>query len=191
VIGQEYQELQNTANKFRITCFAETPYSMLMWSHYARNHQGFCIEYETPVYSDDSADLYHSLFPVIYTDTRTDLTKLGLILQETGTFSADGFWELYKYGLLCKSLDWKYQNEWRLVSYDNRLTDNSYNCRFFKIKKVYLGNKMSPDDRIKIIQICKDKGIPYAGVTIASDRFMMNDCGILCENCEKIKSFHL
>ena len=191
VIYQEYQELQNTANRFRISCFTETPYSMLMWSHYARNHKGFCIEYETPDYSDDNADLYLNLFPVIYTDTRTDLTNLSLNWKATGTLSADDLWDFYKYGLLCKSLDWKYQNEWRLVSCDNLLTDNSYNCRFFKIKKVYLGNRMTPDDRIKIIQICKDKGIPYAGVTIASDQFMMNDCGILCEDCEKVKRFSI
>ena len=187
VIDQEYQGLQKTANRFRISCFAETPYSMLMWSYYARNHQGFCIEFETPDYSETSADLYHNLFPVIYTDTRTDLTNLSLSWHSTGVLSAEDLWDFYKYGLLCKSLDWKYQNEWRLISCDNLLTDNSYNCRFFKIKKVYLGNRMSPEDRITIIRICKDRGIPYAGVTIAPDRFIMKDCGILCEDCEKVK----
>ena len=191
VINQEYQEIQQTANRFRISCFAETPYSMLMWSHYAHYHQGFCIEYETPDYSDDNADLYHNLFPVIYTDTRTDLTNLSLSWKATGTLSTDALWDFYKYGLLCKSIDWKYQNEWRFVSCDNLLTDSSYNCRFFKIKKVYIGNRMPPEDRIKIIQICKDRGIPYAGVTIASDRFMMNDCAILCEDCEKVKQFSI
>jgi hypothetical protein len=114
-------------------------------------------------------------------------TNLSLSWKATGTLSTDALWDFYKYGLLCKSIDWKYQNEWRLVSCDNLLTDSSYNCRFFKIKKVYLGNRMPPEDRIKIIQICKDRGIPYAGVTIASDRFMMNDCAILCEDCEKVK----
>ena len=187
VINQEYQDLQKTANSFRIACFAETPFSMLMWSHYANNHQGFCIEYETPDYSVDNADLYHNLFPVIYTDTRTDLTNLSLNWNSTGTLSNEALWNYYKYGLLCKSLDWKYQNEWRLISYDKLLTDNSYNCQFFKIKKVYLGNKMPSEERIKIIKICKDKGISYAGVTIAPDRFMMSNCGILCEDCEKVK----
>lgn len=191
VITQEYQELQKTANSFRIACFAETPYSMLMWSHYARNHQGFCIEYETPDYSDDNADLYHNLFPVIYTDTRTDLTNLSLSWKSKGSLSNEDLWDLYKYGLLCKSLDWKYQNEWRLISCDNLLTDDSYNCQFFKIKKVYLGNKMLLEDRLKIINICKDIGIPYVGVIIAPDQFRMSDCDILCEDCERIKQHML
>lgn len=29
----------------RVVCLSETYDSMLMWSHYARNHTGYCIEY--------------------------------------------------------------------------------------------------------------------------------------------------
>ena len=187
VINREFSEIQEAANRFRISCFTENPYSMLMWSHYARGHQGFCIEYETPDYSDENADLYHNLFPVIYTDTRSDLTKMSLNWKSTGRPTNEELWDFYKYGLLSKSLDWKYQREWRLISYDDCITDSNYNCKFFKIKKVYLGNKMQSDDRKEIITICKNKGIPYSGVTIAPERFEMKDCGILCENCERMK----
>lgn len=187
MIDREFTDIQQTANRFRVTCFAQTPYSMLMWSHYAGYHRGFCVEYETPTYSDDCADIYHNLFPVIYTDTRTDLTQLSLNWKSTGTLSNADLWDFYKYGLLNKSLDWKYQQEWRLISCDNLLTDSNYNCKFFKIKKVYLGNKMPPEDRLEVIKICKSKGIPYTGVTIAPDQFKMSDCGILCEDCDRVK----
>lgn len=76
VIDTEYNNMQKTANRFRVSCFAQSPYSMLMWSHYANNHQGFCIEYETPDYSKENENIYLNLFPVIYTNTRTSLTKL-------------------------------------------------------------------------------------------------------------------
>ena len=186
VIEQEYNEIQDTANRFRIACFAETPYSMLMWAHYAHYHEGFCVEYEMPDYSDKYANIYHNLFPVIYSDSRTDLTKISLNFKSKGSLSNEEIWDFYKYGMLCKSLDWKYQNEWRLISCDNLLTDSNYNCKFFKIKRVYLGNRMSKENRLEIIKICKDKGIPYTGVMIAANQFMMRDCDILCENCEKI-----
>ena len=189
IIDQEYLEIQETANRFRISCFAETPYSMLMWSHYAHYHQGFCIEYETTDYSEEYTHIYHNLFPVIYSDSRTDLTNLSLHWRSTGNLSPDELWTIYKYGLLCKSLDWKYQNEWRLISYDNLLADSNYNCKFFKIKKVYLGNKMPPEERVKIIKICKEKRVQYTGVTIAPDRFLMRDCSILCEDCERVRRF--
>lgn len=187
VINTEYNDLQNTANRFRIACFAQTPYSMLMWSHYAKNHQGFCVEYETPDYSEDSVNIYHNLFPVIYTDTRTPLTDLNLSWNSTGVLSDVNLWNFYKFCLLSKSLDWKYQQEWRLISCDNHITDENYNCKFFKIKKVYLGNKMPVNDRLDIIDICKKEKIPYTGVTISKNQFMMKDCSILCENCDALK----
>lgn len=186
-INDEYEEIQKMANRFRISCFAETPYSMLMWSHYANNHQGFCVEYETPEYSSKSVEIYHNLFPVIYTDKRIDLTTISLNWRSTGKLSNEELWEFYKYGLLCKSLDWKYQQEWRLISYDNLLTDNQYNCKFFKIKKVYLGNKMQSEDRKNIIGICKSNGIPYVGVVISHDKYEIKECDKLCENCKKIE----
>ena len=187
VINNEYNNIQETANNVRVACFTQTPYSILMWSHYANNHQGFCIEYEIPSYSEENADIYQNLLPVIYTDTRISLTEFSLNWNKAGTLTEDETWDFYKYCLLCKSIDWKYQQEWRLISLDKKLTDENYNCNFFKIKKVYLGNKMSPKDRLDIIEICKNKGIPYTGVIIAPDQFNMKDCGILCENCYKIK----
>lgn len=189
VIDTEFSDMQKTANRFRVACFAQTPYSMLMWSHYAKYHQGFCIEYETPEYSDDNADIYHNLFPVIYTDTRTPLTELSLSWNSTGTLTNENLWDFYKYCLLSKSLDWKYQQEWRLISCDTHITDENYNCKFFKIKRVYLGNKMSAKDRLEIVDICKSQGIPYTGVTIAPNQFSMRDCGILCEDCDRIKQY--
>ena len=187
VIDTEFKEMQKTANRFRVACFAQTPYSMLMWSHYAKYHQGFCIEYETPDYSIENSDIYHNLFPVIYTDTRIPLTKLSLNWKSTGKLTYSDIWDLYKYCLLSKNLDWKYQQEWRLISCDTLITDENYNCKFFKIKKVYLGNKMPANERLDIIDICKKHGIPYIGLTIAPDQFSMRDCNILCEDCDRLK----
>ncbi len=187
VINDEYNDIQKMINRFRVVCFAQTPYSMLMWSHYAGLHQGFCIEYETPIYSEENANIYHNLFPVIYTDTRKDLSQLSLNWNANGKLTEYELGDIYKYCLLSKSLDWKYQQEWRLISYDDHITDKYYNCEFFKIKKVYLGNKMQSDDRKEIIEICKSKGIPYTGVIIAPDRFEMKDCNMLCEDCERLK----
>lgn len=52
-IHQEYVDLQKeTVERFRVSCFTESPYSMLMWAHYANNHEGFCIEYEIPPYEE-------------------------------------------------------------------------------------------------------------------------------------------
>ncbi len=188
VIYRDYVDLCKTINNFRIACFVQSPYSMLMWSHYANNHEGFCIEYEIPAYSDEHSDIFNNLYPVIYTDTRTNLVDLCLNWQARGEMNLDQLWGFYKYALLSKSLDWKYQQEWRLISYDHFLSDDTYHCKFFKISRVYLGNRMQPRERKQIIEICKKKNIPYVGMIIAYDWFEMIECPMLCEKCDRLKS---
>jgi len=184
-IHNEYVLVQeNLVKKFKISCFTTTPYSMLMWSHYANSHKGFCLEYEVPPYDSESALLFHNLFPVIYSNKRTSVLEQCISELNSSFIPKDVLWSIYKYGLLSKSMDWKYQSEWRLVSCDSMLaSDDNYNCQFFKINRVYLGNKMTKQERLKIIGICRRKNIPYTGVTIEQNKYEMNDCQRLCEEC--------
>lgn len=50
-----------------VVCFSEEKRSLLMWSHYAENHSGYCLEYRT----DDIKKVFHEsiygLFPIRYT----------------------------------------------------------------------------------------------------------------------------
>lgn len=62
-----------------------------------------------------------------------------------------------------------------------------YNCSFFKINKVYLGNKMPKDERKQIIDICKRKNIKYAGIIHKENMFQLDGCPELCENCYRCK----
>lgn len=115
-IHSEYiDDVQNSINNFRVSCFAESPYSTLMWSHYANQHKGFCIEHEIPPYSESNELLFHNIHPVIYSDTRISTLEQHLNYSELPKITSEILWDLYKYGLLMKSMDWKYQNEWRLI----------------------------------------------------------------------------
>lgn len=186
VINSDFIEAKDFINKFRVSCFSTSPYSMLMWSHYANSHKGFCVEYEIPNFDKDNPDLFINLFPVIYSDQRTNVLPYCMAALENKDLTDETLWSMYKYGLLTKSMDWQSQDEWRLISYDKMLAqDNEYNCRFFDIKKVYLGAKMPKAERLKIIDICKDK-IPYVGVLPSMDKFLMIDCLGKCEECNKI-----
>ncbi len=174
------------SESFRVSCFSESPYLNRMWaSQYANNHKGFCVEYEVPEYTKENAQLFHNLFPVIYTDMRTS------VLTECLKYMEDKEDErliekIYKYGVLTKSADWKDQEEWRLVSMGNMLADN-YNCSFFKIRKVYLGNRMQKEERHKVIEICKRKGIEYTGIIHRQDTYGLTDCPDLCDRCSRMK----
>ena len=184
-LHNEFITMQNSLVKhFRVSCFATSPYSMLMWSHYANSHKGFCVEYEIPEYGTDDDLLLHRLYPVIYSSRRTSVLDACLQEMDSNKNAVDTLWKIHKYGLLSKDIIWQYQNEWRLVGYDKAMeVDGSYNYKFFKISKVYLGNKMDAATRKEIISICKKKGIPYVGVQTVNDRYAMQDCPYLCENC--------
>ena len=176
-----YSELKNT---FRTACFATTPYSQLMWASYANCHKGFCIEYTTLPNAKGYEEVYNNLYPMVYSKTRSNITKR--IAMAYGQEPDEKYlWDLYFHGALRKSIDWAFQNEWRLLLPYGK-TEKGYNIRFFPISKVYLGNRMSVDDRKEIISICKDNGIPYSGVKRNPAQFEMQDCEVLCEDCPQI-----
>lgn len=51
--------------------------------------------------------------------------------------------DIYFHGALRKSIDWNFQNEWRLLLSLNNKNESAYNVKFFLITKVFLGNRMS------------------------------------------------
>lgn len=58
-----------------ITCLSEVPDSLLMWSHYANNHRGFCAAYSL---LELNQKLKFSAIPVIYTKERVCLQSIPL-----------------------------------------------------------------------------------------------------------------
>jgi hypothetical protein len=187
-IRNEYQKLCGlTQETFRISCFATTPFSQLMWGgSYADCHRGFCIEYD--VLPDDSkySEIYQNLFPVVYSKTRSEITS-ELLHWQDANITDSSLWHIYFNGLLRKSFDWAYQNEWRLLQ-PTKAEIKGFSVPFFPISKVYLGNRMNRRERTKIIKICKEQNIPYVGVRRTDDRFEMSECPIKCEDCPQYTS---
>lgn len=179
IITDEYNDLLKELKvMFRVACFTTNPFSQLMWGgQYANNHQGFCIEYTIDPNDEEYKDVYLNLFPVIYAKIRTNAAKQ--IITNDVDITEDELWSLYMNGILRKSIDWSYQNEWRLLS----LNRKDFNIRFFPITKVYLGSRMSKEKRLEVIKICKEKNVPYIGVVKDNDYFEMKECNMKCENC--------
>ena len=53
---------------------------------------------------------------------------------------------------------------------------DKYDCSFFPISKVFIGAKMSGDNRMEIIKICNDQKIPSICVLPAPSVFSMEEC---------------
>jgi hypothetical protein len=60
----------------KICSFSEAPDTLLMWSHYADHHRGFCIEYDLESLGNPSHFFLRSLYPVLYSQDFYDLGPL-------------------------------------------------------------------------------------------------------------------
>ncbi|NWO06741.1 MAG: DUF2971 domain-containing protein [Alteromonadaceae bacterium] len=136
---------------FKICCFSENPKSILMWSHYADYHSGFCIGYD--FYELGDKDLRtRSIYPVVYSDEMFDATDVF-----GPTKNVDNILYLNQAALI-KSAEWSYEKEWRLV-FGNMLIKQEVSYRMPKPKRVILGAKISFDNEEAIRKICDRKNI--------------------------------
>lgn len=89
-----------------IACLTETNDSLLMWSHYANNHRGMCVEYELMAINEQ---LKFSPVPVVYEDERVWLRSIN-----QSTLDAEIKKVLIE-SLTSKSPEWSYEREWRII----------------------------------------------------------------------------
>ena len=186
IICSDYEEhLSYLKNIFRVSCFATTPYSQLMWGGtYGDCHRGFCVEYTILPDEEKYLNVYQNLFPMIYCKNRSDITGRLIDLQDKEP-TMEGLWDIYSHGALRKSIDWAYQNEWRLLLPLHHKNDSEYNVDFFPVTKVFLGNRMDSGKRKEIIEICHNRQIPYGGVMRNPSVYEMQECPIKCEECSR------
>ena len=77
---------------FSISCFTSNPYNPLMWSHYASNHRGVCIEF-------DVSDMLDELHPCYYA------ARMPILSWQSNNINLS----------LIKGDAWVYEQEWRFV----------------------------------------------------------------------------
>ncbi len=93
---------ENLISQLGFACFSSSPYSTLMWSHYADSHKGLCLEF------DRVGDLRSDLCDKVnYT---SDINWKASIPQ----FIENPLQFLKEY-LYVKREEWSYEREWRLT----------------------------------------------------------------------------
>lgn len=94
-------EIQKFLTGRGICCFAERPDNLLMWSHYAGHHKGFCLEFRT------DTEPFQKIHPVKYA---TQMPKIDLV-----PILCDGNLDQVMDLFCTKSQDWHYEREWRAL----------------------------------------------------------------------------
>lgn len=100
--------LADQKSSIGISCLSEVPDSLLMWSHYANNHRGFCVAYNL---LELNQKLKFSAVPVIYTKERICLQSISLDQKALNKETMS----LFIQSLTSKSPEWSYEKEWRII----------------------------------------------------------------------------
>jgi hypothetical protein len=137
-------DLEKNLSTCGILCFSAKITNMLLWAHYANGHKGYCIA-------------FHKDKLLKFTDSIGILA--GIKYQKTYPkinyfASYDSHKKISKI-IFTKSKDWEYEEEWRLFipTIEERLLSIPDTC----IASVYLGLKMSPEDKDDILNTAQKR----------------------------------
>lgn len=132
--------LKDNFTKLGVCCFSRKVDSILMWSHYASKHKGFCIEFNCNI----------------------DLKGINpLDVNYVSTFLKADYYKSEKdaifHMIFTKANQWSYEEELRCIQ-NNLQDNNSRKIPFRKedIKAIYLGVNCEESTKDKIIEIAKN-----------------------------------
>ena len=129
------------ATDIGICCFTTTNTNILMWSHYASDHRGYCLEFEasdtTPFFGEAQKVSYSKDFPTVNIFTTPRDSQVDLIF-------------------LTKFEGWRYEEEYRIVDHQAGAGLRSYPLR--SLKSVTFGMRMPDEDRRKIQHWLQGRG---------------------------------
>jgi Protein of unknown function (DUF2971) len=130
-------------NQIGVVSFAGCQDDLLMWAHYADSHRGVVIEFDANKLVGQilwrSADFFGEANRVQYSE-----------LWPTINFYTETSWQQVNKLLLTKSIHWKYEQEWRIVVKDRRLSPKLQFAPEF-MTAIYLGCRISDCDRKAIL----------------------------------------
>jgi len=129
------------SEKIGVTCFSERADNLLLWSHYADKHQGFCLEFEVHTLLNDYPEtkLYKVKYPKSNKLIRFSILE---ILNNP---------DLLEKILTRKSYSWHYEQEWRLFCRTGGNETFRYNPK--TVTNIYFGKNMAYKHKEIIISI--------------------------------------
>ena len=178
---ETFQIIRSMPGKmFLTTCLSETPSSILMWSHYAMNHAGFCIEYDFNSLSSENKYITEHLEKVTYKDQlpSLQLTSLIQIMRKKldPNFKKDpavteATAETCIEAILTKNSVWNYEKEWRLIFYKQ---DTNVPQKIPCASKIILGTDISDSNKASLLSLAREKNLPVFQAYLIPDKYAID-----------------
>jgi hypothetical protein len=137
-----------------------------MWSHYAYNHSGFCIEYDF----NQLQNTVGYILPVIY---KTNPSSLDICKAK----SNDGLAKIMPF--LIKAEEWHYEQEWRIIKTDMKFCEERRIIEMPKPTAIYMGCKIDEKNEKRLKEFCLRKKIQLYKKQMKEDSFVLESLRII------------
>lgn len=148
--------LRSELQTIGILSLSAIPDHILMWSHYADHHKGFCIEYDC----SEGTQLKKLATQVTYAEEIPLFSSADIADGKTSSF--------IDVAIFTKAAQWKYEQEWRLFAIEG---GRSYQAPS-NVTSLIFGARMSSDEKIMMHRSLRHKeGILFKQALVRDDRF--------------------
>jgi len=141
-----------------VACFSELPRHLLMWSHYADSHRGFCLEFSTSYPPFDE-----QLFQVGYEDRMPTVTPSERDLGD--------LFVLRRF-LLIKAREWRYEKEWRVVS---KLSNTTMDYPPDALKRILIGAKATTRTLNALRRSVEGRPVGIVRLKLSDNKFRLEE----------------
>ena len=165
-LQQVLQATQDSIYTNGVLALGATRASTLMWSHYARDHRGVALEFDTAKWLEQMPCMNGQFHPVSYSEARIGLELTRAHFDQAQFFNAT---------ILTKDVCWKGEEEWRVIT-------KKYGTLKFPISAltgVIFGCRAREMTKVKLKQICKR----LPGVTFYQAKMREKEFGLDFEPC--------
>ncbi|SUW05057.1 DUF2971 domain-containing protein [Brachyspira pilosicoli] len=150
--------------KIKVACLTTHNDNTLMWSHYADKHQGICIEYDiNNIYYKNNIILkkidYNKKMKNFYFLESRINTLIDIIFIDENRH-IEYITDLFT----VKSKEWEYEDEYRILLYDEKNENPNGTLINLPIKSICFGVKTSDDDKelvYNIVNSINEKRLDY------------------------------
>lgn len=134
------QIVKKLGRKQGVLCLSSDPKNVMMWAHYADNHEGLLFRFDCHYMADQTSGELRT-YPIDYS---VSFPRIPDYLKALGKFKNGDFRAISKLFFCRKSRDWKNEKEWRFFS----TKPNSF-VKFYEpmLSGIIFGWKMSDNTR--------------------------------------------
>lgn len=134
-----------------VTCFSAKFMDQRMWGTYGDIHRGVCIQFSNV---EEDSKVHKHILPVTYTGGVSD-DLLPRLLKQDGSVNVE---TLAREMYLTKTLDWRDEEEWRILMV--AISPQSNEERRFEfapsnVRRIFLGPRISETHRAKIHDVAR------------------------------------